>query len=89
MKQDCSNLELYIDEELDTECAVQFETHLLTCERCQRELEYLQATIQGIKSYPPDKTVYGYSSDQGKAVEYGVFVCSRFCPYFYLVMKGA
>lgn len=53
---DCGNFEtlsqLYIDEELDTECVAQFEAHLLTCDRCKREMEYLQATIQGIESYP-------------------------------------
>ena len=53
---DCRNFEslsqLYIDKELDTECVAQFEAHLLTCDRCKREMEYLQATIKGIKSYP-------------------------------------
>lgn len=53
---DCGNFEtlsqLYIAEELDTECVAQFEAHLLTCDRCKREMEYLQATIQGIESYP-------------------------------------
>ena len=53
---DCGNFEtlsqLYIDEELDTERVAQFEAHLLTCDRCKREMEYLQATIQGIESYP-------------------------------------
>lgn len=53
---DCRNFEtlsqLYIDEELDTERVAQFEAHLLTCDRCKREMEFLQATIQGIESYP-------------------------------------
>ena len=53
---DCRNLEtlsqLYIDEELNTERVAQFEAHLIACGRCKREMEYLQATIQGIESYP-------------------------------------
>lgn len=53
---DCKNFEevsqLYIDERLDTECVAQFEAHLRACEGCKRELEYLQATIRGIESYP-------------------------------------
>ena len=53
---DCKNFEevsqLYIDGELDTECVAQFEAHLFACEGCKRELEYLQATIRGIESYP-------------------------------------
>ena len=53
---DCGNFEtlsqLYIAEELDTECVAQFEAHLIACGRCKREMEYLQATIQGIESYP-------------------------------------
>ena len=53
---DCKNFEtlsqLYIDEELDKECVAQFEAHLLACDRCKREMEYLQATIQGIENYP-------------------------------------
>ena len=54
---DCKNFDvvsqLYIDEELDTEAVAQFEAHLLACESCKREMEYLQATIRGIESYPP------------------------------------
>ena len=53
---DCKNFDevsqLYIDEGLDTERVAQFEAHLLACEGCKRELEYLQATIRGIESYP-------------------------------------
>ena len=53
---DCKNFDevsqLYIDEGLDTERVAQFEAHLRACEGCKRELEYLQATIRGIESYP-------------------------------------
>ena len=53
---DCKHFDevsqLYIDGVLEAEDVAQFEGHLLTCKSCKRELEYLQATIQGIESYP-------------------------------------
>ena len=53
---DCKNFDvvsqLYIDEELDTEAVAQFEAHLHACESCKREMEYLQAAIRGVESYP-------------------------------------
>ena len=53
---DCRNFEelsqLYIDAELDDERISQFEAHLLACNGCKREMEYLQATLHGIESYP-------------------------------------
>lgn len=53
---DCRNFEelsqLYIDRELDDERISQFEAHLLTCNGCKQEMEYLQATLRGIESYP-------------------------------------
>ena len=53
---DCRNFEelsqLYIDGELDDERISQFEAHLITCDGCKQEIEYLQATLRGIKSYP-------------------------------------
>lgn len=53
---DCRNFEemsqLYIDEESDSARVAQFEAHLIACEGCKREMEFLQATIQGIESYP-------------------------------------
>ena len=53
---DCRNFEelsqLYIDAELDDERISQFEAHLLTCNGCKQEMEYLQATLRGIESYP-------------------------------------
>ena len=53
---DCRNFEelsqLYIDAVLDDERIAQFEAHLLACSRCKREMEYLQATLRGIESYP-------------------------------------
>ena len=53
---DCRNFEelsqLYIDAALDDERIVQFEAHLLACDRCKQEMEYLQATLRGIESYP-------------------------------------
>ena len=53
---DCRNFEelskLYIDAELDAERISQFESHLLTCNGCKQEMEYLQATLRGIESYP-------------------------------------
>ena len=53
---DCRNFEelsqLYIDAELDAERISQFEAHLLTCNGCKREMEYLQATLRSIESYP-------------------------------------
>ena len=53
---DCKNFEelsqLYIDAALDDERISQFEVHLLACNRCKQEMEYLQATLRGIESYP-------------------------------------
>ena len=53
---DCRNFEelsqLYIDAVLNDERIAQFEAHLLACSRCKREMEYLQATLHGIESYP-------------------------------------
>ncbi len=53
---DCRNFEelsqLYIDAALDDERLAQFEVHLLVCDRCKQEMEYLQATLRGIESYP-------------------------------------
>ena len=53
---DCRNFEelsqLYIDAALDDERLAQFEAHLLACDRCKQEMEYLQATLRGIESYP-------------------------------------
>ena len=53
---DCTNFEelsqLYIDAELDHEGLSQFEAHLSACSRCKQEMEYLQATLRGIESYP-------------------------------------
>ena len=53
---DCRNFEelsqLYIDAELDDERISQFEAHLLTCNGCKLKMEYLQATLRGIESYP-------------------------------------
>ena len=53
---DCRNFEelsqLYIDATLDDERIAQFEAHLLACNGCKREMEYLQATLRGIESYP-------------------------------------
>ena len=53
---DCRNFEelsqLYIDAELDDERISQFEAHLLTCNGCKQEMEYLQETLRGIESYP-------------------------------------
>ena len=53
---DCRDFEelsqLYIDAELDAEGVSQFEAHLSACSRCKREMEYLQATLRGIESYP-------------------------------------
>lgn len=53
---DCRNFEelsqLYIDAALDDERIAQFEAHLLACNGCKREMEYLQATLRGIESYP-------------------------------------
>ena len=53
---DCRNFEelsqLYIDAVLDDERIAQFEAHLLACSRCKQEMEYLQATLRGIESYP-------------------------------------
>ena len=53
---DCRNFEelsqLYIDAALDDERIAQFEAHLLACSRCKQEMEYLQATLRGIESYP-------------------------------------
>ena len=53
---DCRNFEelsqLYIDAALDVERLAQFEAHLLACDRCKQEMEYLQATLRGIESYP-------------------------------------
>ena len=53
---DCTNFEelsqLYIDAELDDEGLSQFEAHLSACSRCKQEMEYLQATLRGIESYP-------------------------------------
>lgn len=53
---DCRNFEelsqLYIDAEFDDERIAQFEAHLLACNRCKQEMEYLQATLRGIESYP-------------------------------------
>ena len=53
---DCRNFEelsqLYIDAELDDKRISQFEVHLLTCNGCKQEMEYLQATLRGIESYP-------------------------------------
>ena len=53
---DCRNFEelsqLYIDAALDDESIAQFEAHLLACSRCRQEMEYLQATLRGIESYP-------------------------------------
>ena len=53
---DCRNFEelsqLYIDALLDDERIAEFEAHLLTCSGCKQEMEYLQATLRGIDSYP-------------------------------------
>lgn len=53
---DCRNFEelsqLYIDAALDDERIAQFEAHLIACNGCRREMEYLQATLHGIESYP-------------------------------------
>ena len=53
---DCRNFEelsqLYIDAALDDERISQFEAHLLACDSCKQEMEYLQATLRGIESYP-------------------------------------
>ena len=53
---DCRNFEelsqLYIDRELDDEHIAQFEAHLLACNSCKLKMEYLQATLRGIESYP-------------------------------------
>lgn len=53
---DCRNFEelsqLYIDAALDDERISQLEAHLLTCNGCKQEMEYLQATLRGIESYP-------------------------------------
>ena len=53
---DCRNFEelsqLYIDAVLDDERIAQFEAHLLACNGCKQEIEYLQATLRGIESYP-------------------------------------
>ena len=53
---DCRNFEelsqLYIDAALDAERISQFEAHLLACNGCKQEMEYLQATLRGIESYP-------------------------------------
>ena len=53
---DCRNFEewsqLYIDAGLDDEGISQFEAHLLACNGCKQEMEYLQATLRGIESYP-------------------------------------
>lgn len=53
---DCRNFEelsqLYIDGELDDERISQFEAHLLACNDCKLKMEYLQATLRGIESYP-------------------------------------
>ena len=53
---DCRNFEelsqLYIDGLLDDEGIAQFEAHLLACSGCEQAMEYLQATLRGIESYP-------------------------------------
>ena len=53
---DCRNFEelsqLYIDTELDDERIAEFEAHLLACNGCKLKMEYLQATLRGIESYP-------------------------------------
>ena len=53
---DCRNFEelsqLYIDRKLDDERISQFEAHLLACNGCKLKIEYLQATLRGIESYP-------------------------------------
>ncbi|MCE2396888.1 zf-HC2 domain-containing protein [Candidatus Poribacteria bacterium] len=53
---DCKNFEelsqLYIDAALDDERISQFEVHLLACNGCKQKMEYLQATLRGIESYP-------------------------------------
>ncbi len=53
---DCRNFEelsqLYIDAVLDDERIAQFEAHLLACSSCKQEMEYLQATLRDIESYP-------------------------------------
>ena len=53
---DCRNFEelsqLYINAALDDERTAQFEAHLLACSSCKQEMEYLQATLRGIESYP-------------------------------------
>ena len=53
---DCRNFEelsqLYIDGLLDDDRIAQFEAHLLTCRSCKQAMEYLQATLRGIESYP-------------------------------------
>ena len=53
---DCRNFEelsqLYIDAVLDDERIAQFEVHLFACSSCKQEMEYLQATLRGIESYP-------------------------------------
>ena len=53
---DCRNFEelsqLYIDRELNDERISQFEAHLLACNGCKLKMEYLQATLRGIESYP-------------------------------------
>ena len=53
---DCRNFEelsqLYIDAVLDDERIAQFEAHLLACSSCKQEMEYLQAILHGIESYP-------------------------------------
>ena len=53
---DCRNFEemsqLYIGAELNDERIAQFEAHLLACNSCKQEMEYLQATLCSIESYP-------------------------------------
>ena len=54
---DCTNFEemsqLFIDRGGDAERIAEFQAHLLACDRCKREMEYLQATVRSIESYPP------------------------------------
>ncbi len=64
---DCTDFEaisqLYIDGGGDAERVAEFQAHLLACDRCKREMEYLQATIRGIVSYPQLEVREGLADD--------------------------
>jgi len=57
------SLHIYLDGMLNEKQRAEVESHLCTCEDCQRELDYLRDVIKGIETYPLLETPPNFAED--------------------------